>query len=192
MLRVRLFFEFFKIGLFAVGGGLASLPFLVELSEKTGWFTSYDLANLVAISESTPGPLGINMSTYVGFTTDGIVGSIIGPLGLVTPSIIVIIIVANVFNKFKDSKIVKNVFYGLRPASVALIAVACVSVLELAVYKTGYSFDFSKLNNLMNELNFKAIIYGIILIIFSKKVSKYPIAAIAGSAVIGILLQFSV
>ena len=90
MIYLQLFFEFFKAGLFAIGGGMATLPFLYDISDKTGWFTYGQLADMVAISESTPGPIGVNMATYVGFTTAGISGSVIATLGLITPSIIII------------------------------------------------------------------------------------------------------
>ena len=96
MLYLRLFWEFFKTGLFAVGGGLATLPFLQDMSGRTGWFTHAQLADMLAVSESTPGPIGVNMATYVGFTTGGVGGALVATLGLVTPSVIVILIVAAV------------------------------------------------------------------------------------------------
>ena len=103
MLYLRLFAEFFCTGLFSVGGGLATIPFLQDIGQRTGWFTSHELANMIAISESTPGPMGVNMATYVGFTSAGIPGSVIAVLGLITPSIIVIMIVATVLRRFRDS-----------------------------------------------------------------------------------------
>ena len=92
-LSVRLFWEFFKTGLFAVGGGLATLPFLQDMADRTGWFTHAQLADMLAVSESTPGPIGVNMATYVGFTTGGVGGALVATLGLVAPSVIVILIV---------------------------------------------------------------------------------------------------
>ena len=124
MILIRLFFEFFKAGLFAIGGGMATLPFLYNISDKTGWFTYGQLADMVAIYESTPGPMGVNMATYVGFTTAGPVGAVIATLGLITPSIIVILIIAGFLKAFKTNKYVQNAFYGLRPASTGLIAAA--------------------------------------------------------------------
>ena len=96
MIYLSLFWEFFKTGLFATGGGMATLPFLYRMSETKGWFTAAQLADMVAVSESTPGPIGVNMATYVGFTTAGIPGSLIATIGLVTPSIIVILIIARI------------------------------------------------------------------------------------------------
>ena len=131
MIYLQLFFEFFKAGLFAIGGGMATLPFLYDISDKTGWFTYGQLADMVAISESTPGPIGVNMATYVGFTTAGISGSVIATLGLITPSIIIILIIAGFLKAFKDNKFVQDAFYGLRPASTGLIAAAGFSVFAL-------------------------------------------------------------
>ena len=123
---LRLFFEFFKTGLFAVGGGMATLPFLKIMGESTGWFTQTDLMNMLAVSESTPGPVGINMATYVGFTTAGLTGSIVATIGEVTPSIVIIMVIAAMLAKFRDSKYVANAFYGLRPASTGLIGAAVI------------------------------------------------------------------
>lgn len=133
MILFQLFFEFFKVGLFSVGGGLATLPFLYNLSDTMGWFTHGDVANLIAIAESTPGAIGINMSTYAGYLVAGIPGGIIATLGLVTPSIIIILIIANLLNKFQDNKYVQSAFFGLRPASLAMIAAAGVSVVKIAL-----------------------------------------------------------
>ena len=126
---LRLFLEFAKTGLFAVGGGMATVPFLKEMGARTGWFTDADLMNMIAVSESTPGPIGINMATYVGFTVKGIPGGVIATLGEITPSIIVILIVAGMLQKFRDSKTVNNAFYGLRPASAGLISAAAAGII---------------------------------------------------------------
>ena len=118
MIYLRLFLEFCKVGLFSVGGGLATIPFLTDLGERTGWFTSGQLADMIAISESTPGPMGVNMATYVGFTSGGPLGGVIATLGLVFPSVIIILIISKFLQKFRQSKVVDGVFYGLRAASV--------------------------------------------------------------------------
>ena len=122
MILLRLFWEFFKTGLFAVGGGLATLPFLYDISERTGWFSAAEIADLLAVSESTPGAIGINMSTYAGVHTAGVIGGIVATMGLICPSIIVIIIISNVLKKFQDSKLVQKIFYGLRPASLGCVS----------------------------------------------------------------------
>ena len=94
MIYLRLFFEFCKVGLFSVGGGLATIPFLTDMGIRTGWFTPGQLADMIAISESTPGPLGVNMATYAGYTTAGIPGGIVSTLGLVFPSVIIVIVIS--------------------------------------------------------------------------------------------------
>lgn len=128
MTYLLLFWEFFKTGLFSIGGGLATLPFLYDMGERTGWFTAQEVADMLAISESTPGPIGINMAVYAGFTTGGFGGSLCALVGLVTPSILVILIIAALLKSFRDNRWVQGAFYGLRPASTALIAAAGLSV----------------------------------------------------------------
>ena len=134
MLLLELFARFFFVGLFSVGGGLATLPFLQEMGESTGWFGATQISDMIAVSESTPGPLGVNMATYVGFQVAGVAGSLVGVLGLITPSVIVILLVAQFLKKFRDSKYVGWAFYGLRAASLGLIAAACSSVAKLVLF----------------------------------------------------------
>lgn len=195
MIYLQLFWEFFKTGLFAVGGGMATIPFLYDISDATGWFTHQDLANMIAVGESTPGPIGVNMATYVGFLTGmaqndlpgAILGAVIATLGLVTPSIIVIVIIAAMLKAFRDSKLVNNAFYGLRPASTGLIAAAGLSVAVSNLILVGgtYTHEFS--------LNWKGLILAAVLWVLTNKVRKtkklHPIVFIAASAVIGILFS---
>ena len=133
MIFLRLFYEFFKVGLFSVGGGLATIPFLSDMGARTGWFSAQELADMIAVSESTPGSMGVNMATYVGFHTGGIFGGIIATLGLICPAILVITIIAGFLKKFRESRGVQAVFYGLRPASAALIAAALAEVVSVAL-----------------------------------------------------------
>ena len=112
MIYLELFLEFLKVGFFTVGGGLASLPFLEDMAEKTGWFTTAQLADMIAISESTPGPIGINMATYVGFTTAGIGGAVLASLGFIVPALIIAGTVSRFLKKFSENKFVKGAFYG--------------------------------------------------------------------------------
>ena len=181
MILLDLFFAFFKVGLFAIGGGLATLPFLYELTEKYDWITVSDISNLVAISESTPGPLGINMATYVGFLQSGVAGAVTASLGLVVPSIIIIVVIAKFLSKFRDSKIVKDVFYGLRAASTALIAVAGLGVARLAF-----------LGEKMTEFFWQGAILAVVLFFATKKLKWHPIVFIAISAIIGVIFKFEI
>lgn len=185
-LLLQLFWEFFKTGLFAIGGGLATLPFLYDMQAKTGWFTLDDISNMIAISESTPGPMGINMATYTGFTSMGVLGGIIAVVGLVTPSIIIIIIVSNILDKFKTNKYVQYAMYGLRAASVGLISVAGLRVAEAAFLRTQL---YQQTGSIVDLFNLKAFIFGVILYIVYKKTDKHPIIYIIASGVIGVILS---
>ncbi len=187
MTYLWLYLEFFKIGLFSVGGGLATIPFLYELSYTRDWFTSSDVADMIAISESTPGPIGVNMATYAGYSASGILGGIIATLGLISPAIIVIFIVAKILNAFKENKYVKSAFYGLRPASIGLIAAAGFGVIKIAL------LDFSAFEasgNFADLFIIKAIILAACVFILQKIFPKlHPILLIVIGAVAGVILQ---
>lgn len=188
MTLLRLFFEFFKTGLFSVGGGMATLPFLYDMSARTGWFSSAQLADMIAVGESTPGPIGINMATYVGFITAGIPGAVTATLGLVAPSVIIILIIARVLKSFRDNKYVDAAFYGLRPCSVGLIAAAGVLVVKIAMF----NFDlFAQTGKLADVFNLKALILAAVILILTRwvKATKklHPICFILASAAVGIV-----
>ena len=183
MLYLQLFWEFFKTGLFAVGGGLATLPFLQDMADRTSGFTHAQLADMLAVSESTPGPIGVNMATYVGFTTGGIGGALVATIGLVTPSVIVILIVAAFLKAFRDSKWVSAAFYGLRPASTALIASAGLTVAMTVLVTLGETIS----------IHWPALILAVVVFIamrYTPLKKLHPILFIAFSAVVGVVLQF--
>lgn len=186
MIYLRLFFEFFKVGLFSIGGGLATIPFLQDLGARSGWFTAADLADMIAVSESTPGPMGVNMSTYVGYTCGGVPGAVVGVLGLIAPSIIVILIIASFLKKFRDSKIAESVFTGLRPASTALITSAGLSVAAIALFHTANVGDSAQTPYLPAIL-IALVVFVCMQIPQLKKV--HPILYIALAAVVGIVFQ---
>ena len=188
MIYLRLFYEFFKAGLFAVGGGLATLPFLYEISAKTGWFTSSTIMDMIAISESTPGPIGVNMATYAGFTTGGLLGSLCATVGLVCPSVIIIIIVYKIFNTFKESQLVQAVFYGLRPAVAGLVGAAGFGALYPCLVRLEGEFS---LGALVAGIQWKAILLFVLLFFVIKKVKVHPIVFIGASALIGVLFNFA-
>ncbi|MPM14243.1 putative chromate transport protein [bioreactor metagenome] len=189
MIYLHLFYEFARIGLFSVGGGLATIPFLQDLGVRTSWFSAADLANMIAVSESTPGPIGINMATYVGFTQGGFAGSVIATLGLVTPSIIVILIIARILQKFRESRIVDGIFYGLRPASTGLIASAGVTIAMVSLFSvSGYEATGSPLA----FFRIPAIILFLAVFLcmrFTPLKKFHPILFIAASAVAGIIFK---
>ena len=202
-LYLRLYWEFFKTGLFAIGGGMATLPFLKNIGATTGWFSQTDLMNMLAVSESTPGPVGINMATYVGYTVGGVPGAIVATIGEVTPSIIVILIVAAMLAKFRDSQYVANAFYGLRPASTGLIGAACVSVvlevltnIVVASPETGLFNQFQLGDGgLAGLISWPGLILAAVLLALTNWVKPtknlHPIVFIAASAVVGVVFRFA-
>lgn len=183
---LQLIFEFFKTGLFAVGGGLATIPFLEEMIAKYGWFTADTLSTMIAVSESTPGPIGINMATYVGYVTAGLLGSIIATLSLVTPSIIIICLISKVLKQFQESKLIKGIFYGIRPAVVAFILSACVSIFLLTLFNVD-AFQISK--NIFSLFNYFNIVLFIIVYMIYNKVKLNPIVVIVICAFLGIIFK---
>lgn len=190
MILLRLYFEFCRVGLFSVGGGLATIPFLTDLGERTGWFTSGQLADMIAISESTPGPMGINMATYVGFTCAGPLGGVVATLGLVTPSIVIILIISKFLQSFRQSKVVDAVFYGLRAASVGLITVSMLQVAKIALMFHEVTTSYGTVKS---ELFYwPAIILAVVIFVlvkFTPLKKLHPICFIGFSAVVGVLLQ---
>ena len=192
MMLLRLFFEFFKIGLFSVGGGMATLPFLYDMADETGWCTYSQIADMLAVSESTPGPIGINMATYVGYTIGGVPGALAATIGIIVPGILLVIIVTSVLNKFRDNVYVEGAFYGLRPASTALIASAGVLVAKI----TFLNLDiFKETEAAMDLFNIKAVVFAIILLIFTRWIKQtkdlHPAIFIVASAVVGIVFSFA-
>lgn len=196
MILLKLFWEFFKTGLFAIGGGMATVPFLQDISAKTGWYTAGQLADMIAVSESTPGPLGVNMATYVGYTVGsqqlggavmGAAGAIAATIGLVAPSVIVIMIIAYFLKRFRSSKLVDGALYGLRPASVALISAAGVDIVLFAILRVDSIYHIAQA-----ALSWKALVLAAAIFAGThwKKLKKlHPIWFIAASAVIGVVLK---
>ena len=195
MTLIRLFLEFCRVGLFSVGGGLATIPFLTDLGERTGWFSPGDLANMIAISESTPGPMGVNMATYVGFHTAGIAGGVVATLGLVSSSIVIILVIAGFLDKFRQSKAVDAVFYGLRAASVALITAALLQVAKIALMfheTAGPEMAPGSVVPVYEMFYWPAIILAVVIFVlvkFTPLKKLHPICFIALAALVGIVLQ---
>ena len=186
MIYLQQFCEFFKTGLFAIGGGMATLPFLYDMAGRTGWFTAAQIADMLAVSESTPGPIGVNMATYVGFASAGPLGALVATLGLVTPSIIVILIVAAFLKSFRDNRYVNAAFYGLRPASTAMVASAGITVVLSALLHEGATG--------LAAVDWKAAALAAVLLVLTRWVKPtkklHPIVFILASAVVGVLFAF--
>ncbi len=184
---LQLMLEFAKTGLFSVGGGLATLPFLYEMADNWGWFSHADIADMIAVSESTPGAIGINMSTYAGFKTAGIPGAFLASISLAVPSFIIILIIARFLAKFRSNPHVEGAFYGLRPASLAMISAAGINVAKVALVDIPAYTASGALSDLFL---WKAIILGVLIFIGQKKLKWNPVIFIAISAVVGIVFQF--
>lgn len=184
MLYLRLFYEFAKIGLFSIGGGLVTLPFLYSLSDKTGWFTHTDVVNLIAVSESTPGPIGINAATYVGYLVGGVGGAILATAALILPSLVIVLVISRVLAQFRDSRLVNDLFYGLRPASTGLIAAAGFLVMRVTFWAPGA-------HSLLTLLRWPQIGLGLVLLFATRKWDRHPVFYIALSALAGIILRLS-
>ena len=192
MIYWQLFWAYFKVGLFAVGGGMATVPFLYDLSDKSGWFTHAQLADMLAVSESTPGPIGINMATYVGYTTAGIPGAVIATVALATPSVIVILLIARALQQFRHNRYVEAAFYGLRPASTGLIAAAGITVVRIAMLDVE---RYRATRVLADLFLWKAWLLAAVVLVFSNWVKGtrnwHPIVFIAISAVVGAVFHFA-
>ncbi|MBQ3902524.1 MAG: chromate transporter [Lachnospiraceae bacterium] len=205
LLFLRMFFEFFKTGLFAIGGGLATVPFLSSMGTSTGWFSSKELADMIAVSESTPGPIGVNMATYVGYvighgqgasggpaaaTFLGILGAIIATIGLITPSVIIILIVAHFLEKFRENEYVAAALYGLRAASVGLITSAAFSVILIAIFGID---NIAMWRSAVFDV--KSVILAVVIFVMSRYIPKvkdwHPIFFILIGAACGIIFHMS-
>jgi len=188
-LLATLFYEYFFTGLFALGGGLATLPFLTRMSGRhPDWFTLDEMANMFAISESTPGPMGVNMATFIGYRTGGVLGSLVATFALVLPSVVLVLIVARMLTKFKQSRGLQSAFYGVRPTVAGLIAAAGWSV----IYPALFNAVPWPLSSFFAALNPAAIVLFAVILTLSllrplKKI--HPAAYIVLAAVAGIVLK---
>ncbi|MCI9380114.1 MAG: chromate transporter [Dorea sp.] len=183
MIYLILAYEFFKIGLFSIGGGMATLPFLMDLTRKYDWFTVSELTNMVAISESTPGPVGINMATYAGYNAAGILGAIVATISLTAPAWIIIIMIAKFLENFSENANVKAAFYGIRPAVAALIGYAVWELLKIALVSAAEG----KME--INLINAAVCIVTFALLQIKKLGKLHPLVWIAAGACIGIVLK---
>ena len=192
MIYLRLFWEYFKVGLFSIGGGMATIPFLYDMAEKTGWFTEAQVTNMLAVSESTPGPIGVNMATYVGFTTAGILGALVATVGLVLPSVVIILLVARMLQQFRHNRLVESAFYGLRPASTGLISAAGVAVVVKSLLRPEL---FAATGMITDLFHWKALLLAAVVLVLTNWVKPtknwHPIIFIGLSALAGIIFHMT-
>lgn len=176
-----LFFEFFKIGIFSFGGGYATLPFLYHMSDVYHWFSYEELSTMLAISSITPGPVGLNVATFAGFKTLGVLGSIDATLAIMIPSFIIVILISKILKKFKDNFYTKAVLYALRPAAAGMIAAVGVRLFKNSIMPYGLNIQ---------ALDLRGLILFALLVLISLKLKKDPLIYLLIGAVFGILLHF--
>ena len=180
MIYLQLFWEFFQAGLCAMGGGLATLPFLYSISDRQGWFTHQQIADMLAVSESTPGPIGVNMATYCGMTTAGIPGALAATVGLILPALLIMLLVVSLLQRFRENRFVQGTLTVLRPVSVGLVAAAVWSVIRAALLPMG----------LASLSPWAAGLFVVLLIPAFKFKKLHPIVIIGICAAIGIIAGF--
>lgn len=172
MILLHLILEFFKIGLFSIGGGYATIPFLYQLISDYGWYSTSQLTNMIAISMITPGPVGVNMATFAGYQTFGILGGILSTLSLVAPCYIIIIIISKILKTYKDNFYVKSVLYGLKPTGCGLLCAVCLSLIKT------------------NITSIYAFILLIFLFVLSFKFKKNPLYYFVIASITGVIFQY--
>jgi len=183
MIYLILFLEFVKVGLFSIGGGLATLPHLYVLAEKYPWFTETELLDMIAVGQSTPGAMGVNIAVFAGFKAGGIFGGVVAAMGIVFPAVVVITIVAKVLEKFRNSKTVDSAFYGIRPAVTAMILVSAWGVIQQTILH-------SKSTTIVELINWPALALFGVFVYCMLKFKTHPIVYIALAAVIGVFIPF--
>ncbi|MCL2866536.1 MAG: chromate transporter [Clostridia bacterium] len=188
MIYLSLFYEFAKIGLFAMGGGLATLPFLYNLSERIpAWFSSEQVTDMIAISESTPGPIAINMATYAGFTVAGIPGALFATLGVTAPSILIATLIARILTQFKENRLVTAAFDGIRPAAMGLIAAAGWAVFQVTLLQLPL---YTQTGRLADLVYIPALLLAAALFTLSVVFKKlHPAVWLALAALVGIVFR---
>ncbi|MDR2536532.1 MAG: chromate transporter [Treponema sp.] len=182
MIFLFLFVLFFQIGLFSIGGGLATLPFLYQAADKYDWLSPEMIGNIQAVAQSLPGAIGVNMAAYTGFQCAGIPGSFFAALGLISPSIIIIIIIAGTLQTFKESRIVKAVFSGLRPAAGGLLCAVGFGAVKLSLYNKAGA-------NWYEQFRWRECLLLAILCFLVFKFKKHPIVYIAAAGAAGAVLK---
>ena len=171
MIFLKLFLEFFHIGLFSYGGGYATLPFLYHLVDKYGWYTTAQLTDMIAISSVTPGPLGVNVATFAGYVSAGILGAFVATVSILLPSIIIVVMISKLLEQFKNNRFVKSVIYSIKPAGCGLLAAVVV-------------------NMFLNNMSTSGVVLFLVLFIVSLKYKRDPLIYLGVSAMVGFVLSF--
>ena len=186
MIYFFLFWEFFKTGLFSIGGGLATIPFLYDIAARYDWLSAENIPHMLAIAESTPGPIGVNLATFAGYSAAGIPGGVVATFSLSLPAYIVIVLIFRFLEKFRDNWYVESAFYAVRPAVAALI----LSAGWLAIRPTLFPGSFSAKDfDLLSSVNFVPLAIFAAAIVIRRLKDFHPLWFILGGSIIGIVLQ---
>ena len=185
MTLLQLMFTFFYVGLFTIGGGLVAITLMYGPIVEGGLITSEQFYNMVAISESTPGPIGINMATYIGYELYGVAGGIATTVATVLPSLIIITIIAKYFNRFQDKPLVKAAFTGLRPATSGMVLVAAVQVFIIAILNIP---AFKETGSVAQLVALPQAIFYLVACILLFKTKLSPIIMVVAGAIFGVLV----
>lgn len=184
---IKIFIEFFKIGAFSFGGGLATLPYIYSLAERTEWFSNKDITNMITISQITPGPLACNVATFIGFKLEGVIGCVLANIAFIIPAVIFSGIVFRILDKFKENKKIDNIMKLIRAAALATIIQGSISIFKIAFL---HNSEQIYLNTLLSNINIKAIVLLCFLYIVNKKKKIHLIYNMFFSAFIGIIFAF--
>lgn len=186
MTYLILFLEFFKIGAFTFGGGYAMIPFIQETVAKHGWLTTAELVDFIAVSESTPGAFAVNISTYVGSSVGGFFGAVCATTGVVLPAFLIILVIAKIYDKFKNSKTVKGAMFGLKSVVVGLIAATVISIATEVFFVNGFTASVFTTSSFW----FSLVVFAIMLfLLLYKKLS--PVIIVVLSATLGIVAGYT-
>lgn len=178
MILLKIFYTFFRIGLFTFGGGYAMLPLVEEAVLSNGWLEESAIIDFIAISESTPGPFAVNMATYVGTSVAGIPGGILATLGVILPSFIIILIISRFYRAFKDSRLISGAMRGLKPATIGLIAAAVINMMRTVFFPNGLAIS----SVATKEFAISAVIFGVMTVLALKKINPVLIIVISAAA----------
>lgn len=179
---LKLLFEFSKIGLFAIGGGYATIPFLYHLSVFYNWFSSKDLTQFLAFANIIPGPVGFNLASLVGFKVSGIIGALMAAIGIIIPSLVFVLIISKLLKEFEGNKYVKSIFYMLKPTSCAMIAGIGLKLIKDIILTNAQNIS-------VYSIDWKALILFISLFAISLKKEHSPLFYIGVSALVGVLFH---
>ena len=182
MIYFQLFWEFFLVGTFSIGGGLVALPFLYDIAERYDWFPASILPDMIAISESTPGPIGINMATYAGTHAAGLVGGALATAAIILPAFLIISIVSNPLHYAKQHRITKSIFYMLRPAVTALIAFSGWEIITTTLVHLPTI-------NFMDLFNWGNLVIFLVVYVLYERTHLHPFFYNFGCAMLGILFN---